>query len=186
MTRLRRAGPEDAELLARLDARTWREAYWGALPDAVGLASTRDERAWATILQRARRAEGRDQTILLAELGGRMAGFVWAGPPRREGRRELEGEIYMLYVLDAAQRRGVGRALMAGAARAQVQRGLFGLSLWVVAENGPARAFYEALGGLRAGESVQNVASVSVPVVCYRWPDAWKLFLGAAKAGRSA
>ena len=69
-------------------------------------------------------------------------GFASCGPARHrlEG---LEAEIYALYVLQAQQRRGVGRALVRACARHFVRHGCFGFYLWVLKAN-RARLFYES------------------------------------------
>lgn len=85
-----------------------------------------------------RETEG--ETLLLAELDGRIAGFaaVW----------EPDAFLHHLYVDPAMQRRGVGRALIDG------MRRLCGrpLELKCQANNRAALAFYKKLG-FTPGES---------------------------------
>jgi ribosomal-protein-alanine N-acetyltransferase len=63
-----------------------------------------------------------------------------------------EAEILTIAVDPAAQRRGVGRALMQAAAREARQRGAQALFLDVAADNIPARALYEGLGYKAVGQ----------------------------------
>ncbi len=58
-----------------------------------------------------------------------------------------DGEIWSLYLLRRAQRRGLGRALMADAARALLREGKRSAGAWVMTENASAMGFYAALGG---------------------------------------
>lgn len=173
MIAVRPAASRDGATLARLHERTWREAYWGSLPDAVALGEARDATYWAAAASRiGKDARARDHALLLAEVerAEEPIGYAWAGPAR--GRDEpWDGEVYMLYVLAAHHRRGVGRALIGAAAAHLVRRGFFHLGVWVVEENGPARAFYESLGGRLAAKGAQTVRGVRVPVVGYSWED---------------
>jgi ribosomal protein S18 acetylase RimI-like enzyme len=174
MTTLRDAVPADANALGALHVRTWRESYWGVLPDESVLRETPEGRArfWRTHLNLLRLSPThRDESVTVARDGrGGLLGFAWAGAARG-GRGDWDGEIYMLYVLHAAQRQGVGRLLLEGAARRLVRRGFFRLGLWVLEDNGPARAFYEALGGRETGTRRQQGASGAEVVAGYVWED---------------
>lgn len=188
MTAVRDAGPEDAPALGALHVLTWRESYWGVLPDDSVLRETADGRArfWRGHLTRLRMApDARDESVVVAQTRNRqgpLLGFSWAGAARG-GRADWDGEIFMLYVLNAEQRQGVGRLLMAGAAQRLVRRGFFRIGLWVLEDNGPARAFYETLGGRPTGTRRQHGPSGSEVVAGYVWEDAAEL-LGDAPATR--
>ncbi|MCG8442426.1 MAG: GNAT family N-acetyltransferase [Caulobacterales bacterium] len=185
MTRLRDADLDDAPSLGRLHARTWREAYWGVLPDPAIDRETPEgrERFWRAHLERLRSDdEFLDENVVIAEgEDGTPVGFVWVGGPRVI-QAAWDGEIYMLYVLQSAHRGGVGRLLMGGAAQSLARRGLFRVGLWVLADNGPARAFYEALGGRPAGDRRERVGGGAQAVVGYVWDDASALFTDAPAA----
>jgi ribosomal protein S18 acetylase RimI-like enzyme len=171
---VRDARIEDAAALGALHARTWREAYWGVLPDHMIARETAEGRArwWRSYLARLTSSPRmRDESVAIAvEPDTAAAGFAWSGPAR-SADAEWDGEIYMLYVLQVAQRRGLGRNLMAAAARRLVSRGFFSLGLWVLDDNGPARAFYEALGGRPAGMRHDHVGGRETPVAGYVWTD---------------
>lgn len=182
MTVVRDAVPSDARALGALHVRTWREAYWGLLPDHAVLRETVESRSrfWRAHLEILRGSETfLDEDVALAVEPRRgeadeTVGFVWTGAARlREA--DWEGEIYMLYVLNAAQRRGVGRALLARAARSLVRRGFFRLGLWVLETNGQARAFYEAQGGRDIGVRRAHAPGELGVVTGYVWEDAGML-----------
>jgi ribosomal protein S18 acetylase RimI-like enzyme len=189
MTLIRDALPSDARALGALHVRTWREAYWGLLPDRTVLRETVESRSrfWRAHLEILRGSETfLDEDVALAmepsesEAEGEAVGFVWTGAARlREA--DWEGEVYMLYVLNDAQRRGVGRALLARAARSLVRRGFFRLGLWVLETNGQARAFYEAQGGRPTGVRRLQAPGELGFVTGYVWEDAGVL-LDAAPA----
>jgi ribosomal protein S18 acetylase RimI-like enzyme len=106
---------------------------------------------------------------LVAQAAGAIVGFASCGAARHrlEG---LEAEVYALYVLQEHQRRGIGAALLAGCAHHFVRQGLFGFYLWALKAN-RARLFYEALGGMAAGEKSERLGQHSFLEVAYAWHD---------------
>ena len=164
---MRAAGLDDAGGIAHVHEASWRTTYTGILPlDVIeqqvgnkGTAAWRSRLASRTDLHR----------TWLVESGGELLGFASCGPARHllEG---LEAEIYALYVLQAHQRRGAGRALVTECARHFVRHGLFGFYLWVLKAN-RARLFYEAMGGEEIAEKSERLGQHSFAEVAYGWHD---------------
>jgi GNAT superfamily N-acetyltransferase len=95
------------------------------------------------------RLEGRvyDGTaILVAEVAGRVAGFVLHGPCRDDDTETTTGEIWALYVDPDRWRAGVGRALADAALADLRRRGFSEATVWTLAESPRNLRFYEALG----------------------------------------
>jgi ribosomal protein S18 acetylase RimI-like enzyme len=147
-TRLRPARPEDAEAIAALHVRVWRETYaelatreaWDALTEDVRLAR------WREVLGDPNPC----RLTLVAEQAGEVVGFGTACAPT-EAVFEGRGEIRWLHIAGGAQRTGLGRRLMSALARQLAEWGYEGCALGVVVGNAPAMAFYDALGGRRIG-----------------------------------
>jgi phosphoribosylanthranilate isomerase len=163
------ATPADAEALAVVHVQAWREAYAGLIPDEVlaGLDPLRRAAMWRGII-------GDRGGVQLAEQNGAIVGFGAAGP-QRDASLPFSAEIGALYVRRAAQRRGVGRRLMALMARDLLDRQYSSASLWVLERNTPARQFYEALDGrvvTRREEERDGFMSVGV---AYGWDDLTRL-----------
>jgi ribosomal protein S18 acetylase RimI-like enzyme len=139
---LRIAQLEDALSIARLHIASWRVAYGDALP-ADYLASL-DEGARA---EQWRSRLGRPTTVLLAEGDAELLGFCAHGPaaPISESLTSA-WEIYSLHVRPDLRGRGVGTILFDEALRAARAAKASPLTLWVVANNTPARRFYEQKG----------------------------------------
>ena len=83
---VRDARIEDAVALGALHARTWREAYWGVLPDHMIVRETADGRGrwWRSYLARLMSSPRmRDESVAIAvDPDGAAAGFAWSGPAR--------------------------------------------------------------------------------------------------------
>lgn len=170
VVRVRKAGPRDAAAIGRVHAESWRVTYAGLLsprylagldPDALGAR-------W----QRRLRARGGDELVLVAEGGSGVEGFSLSRPcVEEQDLIGFAGEIAMLYVHPAAQRRRLGRALFERARADLARQTLFWLVVWVVEANHAARAFYRRLGLRPDGAARADVlGGESVDVVRYACP----------------
>jgi GNAT superfamily N-acetyltransferase len=164
---VRPAKPADAARIARVHYESWQTTYAGILPlDVISSqAGRKSESAWRKRLSLATVGE----ITFVAERGGEIVGFANCGDARHrlEG---LEAEIYALYVLQAHQRRGVGRELVRACARHFVLHGHFGFYLWVLKAN-RARLFYETLGGEEIGEKSERLGLHSFSEIAYGWHE---------------
>jgi ribosomal protein S18 acetylase RimI-like enzyme len=159
------AGPADAEALARVHVASWRETYAGLLPDAF--LARMSEAGYSRRFRRELTQPGPHDVTLAALNPYGVFGYV-AGGPSRAGV-EGEAEINTLYLLRAAQGRGVGRRLLVGAVRALAAQGARSLVISVLRDNARARAFYEHLGGLADEPRLEPGPGGQVWEVRYRW-----------------
>jgi len=164
---VRAASLADAAAIAWVHRDSWRTTYAGILPLAVieRESGPKSEAAWRERLSR----RGAERETWVAEREGRVIGFASCGEARHR-LQALEAEVYALYVLQARQRQGIGRALLRACARHFVRQGQFGFYLWVLKAN-RARLFYEALGGREAGEKTERLGLHSFSEVAYAWHD---------------
>ncbi len=178
--RIRPAGPDDAEAIARVHIDTWRTTYTGIVPDDYleRLSYERSARMWQEILS----DPGREGFVFVAddEEAG-VVGFVSGGPLREEvpGRPGYQGEVYAIYVLKEHQRQRVGSRLMHRAFRWLAERGMGSVVVWVLEEN-PSRHFYEALGGRRIAKQKIAIGGVDLPEVAYGWSNVAEVIDGPA------
>lgn len=174
---VRRAAPADAEAIAQVHVTSWRETYAGLVPDVVlANLSVADRTAmWRSATSRPE-APGAN-AVFVAEQGGAVVGFASCCNQRTSELRErgFTAEISAIYVLRAAQRRGVGAALMAAVVPMLVERGQLAATLWVLRENASARRFYERLGGEVVGEKEDRRPDVSLFEIAYGWRDLGQL-----------
>jgi len=164
---LRPALPRDADAIARVHVETWQSAYAGLVPAdyLARMSVARSSPQWHRAAARAEK--GND--LVVAEIDEEVIGFVSFGPTRTP-EMPYSGEVYALYVAIDWQGEGLGRRLLATALEALAKEGHRGAMVWVLAAN-PARFFYEAMGGARAGERKEAFAGTDLEELAYGWPD---------------
>ena len=142
---MRAATPADAPTLSALSIQVFLDTYAteGVRPDlAIEAFETYSAAAFAKRLAEPHRA------FILAETGTGLVGYaetILASLPAPAG--ELTGaELVRLYVQPAAQRKGVGRALLARMEQAVIGKGIGAAWLTAWEGNFNARAFYSRLG----------------------------------------
>lgn len=168
-TYIRPAGPADAEAIARIQQASWEKTYAGLLPTEV---IERVAEVWnADAMLRALQQLDDRRVVLVADRApGRVAGFVTCGP-QRGPTPGYGAEIYALYVNDADTRQGLGKALMAAAARTMAARSYGSILVWALDTNKGACRFYERLEGTPLGTRPVTVYGARVREAGYGWRD---------------
>ena len=133
MPLIRVAEVQDAAAIAHVHVQSWLTTYKGIVPDEYLATLNEAERVplWQDWLTR-------DISVLVAENEGKVVGFAGGGAIR-EPFRPYDSELYTLYLLEEAQGRGLGRALLAAIAKALVQKHYRSMLVWVLEQN-PRRA----------------------------------------------
>ena len=149
--RLRPAGPDDADLLAELGARTFWDAYRGEA-DAEALEAFIAE-AFGPAVQAAELADPANRAVL-ALLHDVAVGYVFLRdePPAVPVGGERPILLARLYVDAAAQGRGIGRRLFGWALDEATRSGRDVVWLTVWERNPRAVAIYERWGFQHRGE----------------------------------
>ncbi len=171
----RPARASDAPSVAALHADSWRRHYRGSYADSFLDGDVLSDRlvVWSERLHQPRS----DSSTVIAEAGGRVAGFVHTVLDADPVWGAL---LDNLHVVIGHLRGGIGTRLMGHSAKFVVtQRPQRSLFLWVHKTNEGAQRFYQALGG-RCVESapITDVGGVpgrlnGVPVkLRYAWADA--------------
>ncbi len=157
----------DAAGIARVHVDTWRTTYRGLVRRSFldSLSYEQRERQWRTALDR---PDG-GPIVIAREPGAPVVGFA-AGGPERSGRRDYDGELYALYVLEPYQRHGLGSALLAAVVEGLRARGHDRLLAWVLNDN-PAVGFYLGRGGLRVDERSVPVGGEVLREVAFGWSE---------------
>ncbi len=180
MIHYRPAQPSDAEAIALLHARSWRENYRGSYPDAFldGDLPAERRRVWRTRLDR----PAKNQHVELAVAGPDLAGFVCV-----YGAHDPEwgSLVDNLHVARAYQRRGIGTALLERAgAWLQVDHAAQPVHLLVLEANLAARRFYERLGASDQGAAPRDSPGGPVASCLYVWSSPLLLAGASERAAR--
>ena len=172
---VRRATLADVSGIAQVHVQSWHSTYPGIVPAAEIERHTLQRRSglWTRVF------EGPDThaAVLVAVLANEVLGFASTGPFRIErsegsesahGEGQGEGELNALYLLQSAQRQGIGRRLFDAGAQGLRENGFGAMRCWVLHGN-PATAFYERQGGERVASKTFVVEGASLVEHCYRF-----------------
>ncbi|MDX3579884.1 MULTISPECIES: GNAT family N-acetyltransferase [unclassified Streptomyces] len=130
---IRAASPADDPALGLVDRLTWSPLHAVMPEPQPPYDSFFDERH-------------RPEDFLVAELDGRVVGYVRLVPPTPLAANAHVRQIQGLAVLDEARGNGVGRALVRAAVEETRRQGARRITLRVLGHNAPARKLYEAEG----------------------------------------
>ncbi|WP_309642781.1 GNAT family N-acetyltransferase [Phenylobacterium sp.] len=157
---IRRARPDEAEIVATLGATTFRETF-AHLYSADDLAAFLAQ-AYSLERTKADLADPAKATWLV-EAEGVTIGYALAGPcglPHPEVTPDC-GELKRIYLRKVAQNGGVGRRLFAATMDWLLRDGPRDLWIGVWSENHGAQRLYERHGFVRAGEYGFQVGSTT-------------------------
>lgn len=135
---VREAKVEDAEPLGRMHVQAWRETYVGLIEQSVidGLDPVARAQGWRQWLQQ----PGSPMRLLVGlDPAGEIVGMVCVGP-NRDPDTPVDAEVWAINVLARVKGTGLADALL------QEAVGAAPASMWVLAENARAHAFYARHG----------------------------------------
>ena len=165
---IRAAGIEDAGTIAHVHVECWRTTYAGIVPEAylAGLDVTLRARLWHEWL-------GNQALVFVAEIDGCVVGFAHGGA-NREPLEACDAELYSIYLLRDAQKRGIGAGLLRAMANALLERNFKSMAVWVLEQN-RSRSFYEKAGARMVTSKVIEIGGAKLMEVAYAWADLGEL-----------
>lgn len=164
MISIRAAIEQDAVAIAHVHVESWRTTYAGIVPD--NYLATLDE-AGRVLLWREWLIK--DIQTYIADLDGKIVGFI-SGGPIREPIQTYDAELYAIYLLESAQRQGIGTALLKELAGSLLSRGFKSMIVWVLEKN-PSKDFYAKSSAQVVTAKDIQIGGVTLSDVCYGWPD---------------
>lgn len=167
--KIREALPADAAAIARVQVETWHTTFRDTLPRDFLAGTTLESQTprWEEELNDPARAS----FLFVAETrDGEVVGFASCGPERK-GCAEFDGELYAVYILEAFQRAGLGRALTLAVVARLAAAGFRSMLIWALEVNDAGRRFYEKLGGILVRTGSVTRDHHTFPTVGYGWPD---------------
>ncbi|HWA62438.1 MAG TPA: GNAT family N-acetyltransferase [Caulobacteraceae bacterium] len=166
------AGPADAAALGDVHVKSWRETYRGLLPEAY-LAAMRPE-IYAARWRRQLAGLNAGEVVLAVEGAHGLVGYS-AGALLSGERRLAECEVFTLYLVKAAQGRGLGARLLGAMASTLQAAGAGSMVIWALSANRGARQFYVHLGGAEIAERPVQGWGGGLVETAYRWDDIARL-----------
>lgn len=168
---IRDARLEDVQGMARVVVDTWLTTYRGLMPDEHldKLSYADRERSFTELIKDL----NDDKFKFVAENNaGNIIGIAIGGL-ERSGHTIYKGEIYAIYVLEAYQRKAVGKNLVRAAIEWLQGRNINSMLVWVLAGS-KYRVFYEDLGGKEVDKKTFKYDEFSADLVAYGWEDIQK------------
>lgn len=163
---IRRATVADAGVIAAVRIDSWRTTYRGIIPDDYldGMKIEDSAAIWSRILS----ATSNAANVFVAEVDGEVLGFA-AGMTLKEAKLGFDSELTAIYLESSVQRAGIGRKLVAHVAAALASAGANNMLVWVLADNRPARQFYEMLGAELLAEQPFSWDGLELQEAGYGW-----------------
>jgi L-amino acid N-acyltransferase YncA len=164
MASIRVAEVRDAAAIAHVHVQSWLTTYKGIVPQKYLAALNEAERVplWQDWL-------ARETSVFVAEIEGQVIGFAGGGAIRQP-LHAYDSELYTIYLLQDAQGRGVGKALLGAVANALLQKGHKSMIVWVLAQN-PAVRFYAKAGAQFLKSQAIEIGGIQLTESALGWPD---------------
>jgi L-amino acid N-acyltransferase YncA len=179
---IREGNIQDAAAIARVHVQSWKSTYPGIVPASFldTLHEGEQARKWQQWVLTA------PMMVLVAEDETGIFGFVNGGAIR-EQVAGYDAELYAIYLLQSAQRRGAGRSLTLSMAAALQRKGFRRMLVWVLEQN-PSAEFYQRLGAVPVARRVIELGGVDLPELALGWPALDRLLapIGVADDPQSA
>ena len=139
---IRLATLADARAIAEIHVASWQSAYSDLLPEPFlrNLSVEKRTTLWSDVIA-ARRAH-----VSVASVADRLVGWIAYGRCRDRDKPATWAEIEAMYLDPEYCGQGIGTALIDHASHALKEQGYEHVSLWVLAGNVRARAFYKRTG----------------------------------------
>lgn len=154
---------EDAYGIALVQVETWKTTYTRIVPDSylssldVGLRAEKWKEQF----------EFDTALIFVAESLSSIVGFV-SGGKLRDAIAGYDAELYAIYVLQAEQRRGLGKMLTQKLVGALHAKGHQSLIVWVLEKN-PSVGFYAHLGGSPVAQKQIEIGGAKLTEIAFGW-----------------
>ena len=163
---IRDAEARDARAIAAIQVNASRVAYAGIFSTAPATMTVENRiPVWQDFIA----AAGSQQRLLVAEQSAEteICGYAHFGPTRDlDQSASPSAELYSIYVTPERWRHGIGSGLLIRSTKMLGEAGFASCTLWVLAQNGNARRFYERHGWRSDG--TERPVDGPIPEIRYR------------------
>lgn len=162
--KIRNATVDDAEAIATVHVNSWRSTYQQLIPEDYlnALDIQIREARWKKLIQAG-------STIFVAVDQEKIIGFANGGENRLKAY-SYDGELYAIYLLEEAQRKGAGKKLLGSVAKELRNESYQSMLVWVLNGN-PAAHFYQRFQPLKVAEKETEIAGKKLLETAFGWPN---------------
>lgn len=163
--KIRKAVAEDSADIARVHVESWRTTYQGIVPNLFldSLDIKVREARWKKELD-----AGNSIFVAINEKN-EIIGFANGGKNRSDDL-PYDGELYAIYLLESAHRKGAGKKLICSVAKELKREGYHSMLVWVLNGN-PADQFYLHFEPSYVTEQDITIGGDSLLETAYGWKD---------------
>lgn len=171
MFTIRKAVYEDAEAIANIHVRTWKNTYKDLLDekDLTNMTYENRKTLWETIL----RVQKREQCTFVIYNETQIVGFISGGPERTK-KFNFDAEIYTIYLLAEYQRMGLGAKLLKAFTKEMKALGNKSILVWILKQN-PSSRFYEQYEAKPIGTEEISIGEGTYKETAYGWENITQL-----------
>jgi GNAT superfamily N-acetyltransferase len=164
MVSVRAATERDAEGISHVHVESWQTTYAGIVPGEYLASLDEAERVplWREWL-------GLEVEAYVAFLDGEVVGFI-SGGPIREPIENYDAELFAIYLLQKAQRQGIGTTLLCELAGSLRGKGFRSMAVWVLERNS-SKGFYVKLGAQFLASREIKIGRTVFCEAAYGWAD---------------
>ena len=162
--KIKNATVDDALAIATVHVNSWRSTYQQLVPEDYldSLNIQIREARWKKLIEAG-------STIFVAVDQGEIIGFANGGENRSKSY-DYDGELYAIYLLEKAQRKGAGKKLLSSVAKELRSESYQSMLVWVLNGN-PAAHFYQSFHPLKVAEEETEIAGKKLLETAFGWPD---------------
>lgn len=163
--KVRKASVHDAFDIAKVHIDCWRTTYKGIIPDDFlnKMSEENGEKNWKDIISK--------QNVCVAELNrNEIVGFATGGKERTGKYPNYRGELHAIYILQAHQRKGIGKQFLKPVIESLIQHNILSMAVTVLADN-ESRLFYENLEAKKIDAILIEIARKKLTGLVYGWKD---------------
>ncbi len=180
MFSIRKATYDDAEAIADIHARTWKNTYKDLIDekDISNITYENRKTLWETILS----VQTGNRCTYVIHNEEQIVGFISGGPERTK-RFNYDTEIYNIYLLDEFQQQGLGVRLLYVFAVEMKKRGYRSILVWILKKN-PSSRFYERYEAKPVGTVETSIGEGTYQETAYGWENIDDLLMRLEKNNR--
>lgn len=162
MVFLRAATRNDALSISQVHVSSWRTTYRDIVSAQFLNELNAEQRVprWQQVIDSG-------SHLIVAEKDSQVVGFI-SGGRIRESLEDHDAELYAIYLLQDAQGKGIGTALLIELARCLRDAGHRSMIVWVLTAN-DALGFYSKTGATLISQKEIEIGGALLPVAAYAW-----------------